>query len=224
MRMAELSADTGVPVPTIKYYLREGLLPPGRPVGRNQAEYGPAHVRRLKLVRALIEYGGLSIATARALVEYLDDPGISGGDLLGVAQLTVSAQHEPPPGPGRDAAERVVEDLLARMGWHDLREHPSLPTLIGVVVSLSELGREDMLPVLDDYAAAAERVAAADLTVVGDLEDRERAMEVVVLGTLLGDALFSSLRRLAQAHVTRRLHGPPADPDRCDEWRPSRSG
>ncbi|WP_346281659.1 MerR family DNA-binding transcriptional regulator, partial [Pseudonocardia sp.] len=29
MRMAELSARTGVPIPTIKFYLREGLLPPG---------------------------------------------------------------------------------------------------------------------------------------------------------------------------------------------------
>ena len=29
MRIAELSQTTGVPVPTIKYYLREGLLPSG---------------------------------------------------------------------------------------------------------------------------------------------------------------------------------------------------
>ena len=30
MRIAELSNRSGVPVPTIKYYLREGLLPFGR--------------------------------------------------------------------------------------------------------------------------------------------------------------------------------------------------
>lgn len=29
MRIGELSRRTGVPVPTIKYYVREGLLPPG---------------------------------------------------------------------------------------------------------------------------------------------------------------------------------------------------
>ena len=38
MRMAELSRRTGVPVPTIKYYLREGLLPPGERTSPNQAQ------------------------------------------------------------------------------------------------------------------------------------------------------------------------------------------
>ncbi|MFG3440386.1 MerR family transcriptional regulator [Nonomuraea sp. NPDC047897] len=205
--MADLTAETGVPVPTIKYYLREGLLPPGRPLGRNQAEYSQAHVRRLRLVRALIEYGGLSIADIRHLAQHLDDPGFSGGDLLGVAQLAVTAQHEPPSGPGREEAERVVDDLLARHGWHDLDRHPSRQTLIGLVASLTQLGREDMLGVLDDYAAAAERVAEADLRVVGELGDRERALEIVVLGTQLGDTIITALRRLAQAHVSERLHG-----------------
>ena len=32
MRLAELSERSGVPTATIKYYLREGLLPPGRQV------------------------------------------------------------------------------------------------------------------------------------------------------------------------------------------------
>ncbi len=207
MRMADLTAETGVPVPTIKYYLREGLLPPGRALGRNQAEYSRAHVRRLKLVRALVEYGGLSIAVIRDLVRHLDDSDVRGGDLLGAAQLTVTAQHEPPAGP-KDRAEEIVDDLLARHGWHDLDRHPSRHTLIGLVRSLSELGREDMLDVLDDYAVAAERVAEADLRVVGELLDRERALEIVVLGTQLGDTIITSLRRLAQAHVAQRLHGP----------------
>jgi DNA-binding transcriptional MerR regulator len=30
MRMSDLSRSSGVSVTTIKYYLREGLLPPGR--------------------------------------------------------------------------------------------------------------------------------------------------------------------------------------------------
>ena len=32
MLMAELSRRSGVPVATIKYYLREGLLPPGEAI------------------------------------------------------------------------------------------------------------------------------------------------------------------------------------------------
>lgn len=208
MRMADLTRETGVPVPTIKYYLREGLLPPGRPIGRNQAEYSQAHVRRLRLVRALVAYGGLSIAVIRDLVRHLDDPDVSGGDLLGAAQLTVTARHDPPPGPGRDRAERIIDDFMARHGWHDLERHPSRQTMIGLVTSLTELGREDMLDVLDDYAVAAEQIAEADLRIVGELRDRERVLEIVVLGTQLGDTIITSLRRLAQAHVAQRIHGP----------------
>src|ERR1700716_801088 len=48
MRMAELSAESGVPVATIKYYLREGLLPPGERTSRNQARYDDVHVRDRK--------------------------------------------------------------------------------------------------------------------------------------------------------------------------------
>src|SRR2546430_1153453 len=36
MRMGELSRRSGVSVPTIKYYLREGLLPAGNPLGLDE--------------------------------------------------------------------------------------------------------------------------------------------------------------------------------------------
>ncbi|GMA88788.1 hypothetical protein GCM10025868_40380 [Angustibacter aerolatus] len=47
-----------MPVATVKYYLREGLLPPGTPTSRTQAQYDEEHVRRLRLVRALLDVGG----------------------------------------------------------------------------------------------------------------------------------------------------------------------
>ncbi|MEP6649003.1 MAG: MerR family transcriptional regulator, partial [Lapillicoccus sp.] len=55
MRLAELCAATGVPAATVKYYLREGLLPPGERVSATRADYGPPHVERLRLIRALVE-------------------------------------------------------------------------------------------------------------------------------------------------------------------------
>ena len=73
MRMAELSAESGVPVATIKYYLREGLLPPGERTSPNQARYDREHVRRLKLVRALLDVGGLSIARVREVLDGIDE-------------------------------------------------------------------------------------------------------------------------------------------------------
>ena len=43
MRLAELSERSGVSTATIKYYLREGLLQPGRRVTATQAEYDEEH-------------------------------------------------------------------------------------------------------------------------------------------------------------------------------------
>ncbi|GGP08064.1 MerR family transcriptional regulator [Nonomuraea glycinis] len=202
MRMADLSAGTGVPVPTIKYYLREGLLSPGRPLGRNQAEYGSAHVKRLKLVRALADYGGLSISAIRELVDHMEDPGTAKTELLSVAQKTVTTHDDERSGEHVRQAERLVADLLARRGWDDTAGHQAARTMVGVLASLLELGLDDILRALDDYADAAETAAGVDLRVLGDVTDRERAVEVVVIGTLLGDTLLAAMRRLAQAHLS----------------------
>src|SRR6478752_6940457 len=64
MRMKELSEVSGVPVATIKFYQRERLLPAGERTHPNQSVYGDEHLRRIRLIRALIEVGGLSVAAA----------------------------------------------------------------------------------------------------------------------------------------------------------------
>ena len=68
MRISELAETTGVPVHTLKYYLREGLLMPGEATSRTRAEYGPEHVERVRLVRALVEHGGVGIAGVHSIL------------------------------------------------------------------------------------------------------------------------------------------------------------
>ena len=65
MWMSELSSRSGLPVPTIKYYLRERLLQPGEAVGATRARYDDSHVRRLRLVRALTEVAGMRLDDVR---------------------------------------------------------------------------------------------------------------------------------------------------------------
>jgi len=55
-------------LPTIKFYIREGLLPAGQSTGKNQAEYSEEHFERLALIRSLREDAALSVEViARAL-------------------------------------------------------------------------------------------------------------------------------------------------------------
>ncbi|MFI6596695.1 MerR family transcriptional regulator [Nonomuraea sp. NPDC050536] len=204
--MAELSEETGIPIPTIKYYMREGLVAPGRPTGRNQADYDDGHVRRLKLVRALAEYGDLSIAVIRELVGHLDNPEMSLYHLMGEAQSTVTQRRDVRPGPHVTEAERAVAEMVARRGWKGAVPSSAYRTVVGLLATLDEIGRQDMIDALDGYAEAAERIAETDMRVLGDPSDRERAVEIVVIGTAVGDTLIAALRRMAQASVAAPLY------------------
>ena len=109
MRISELSRETGVPVATIKFYLREHLLPEGVRTSATQAQYGEEHVARLRLVRALIGPGGLSLNAARRALAAIDDPPERPYDLIVAAGSAVS-----PPSEGADHTD--VHALLARWG------------------------------------------------------------------------------------------------------------
>ncbi|BCJ69537.1 hypothetical protein Prubr_65580 [Polymorphospora rubra] len=56
----------------MKYYQREGLLPEGVRSAPNQVDYGDAHVHRVRLIRALLETGGLSVAATKEVIAALD--------------------------------------------------------------------------------------------------------------------------------------------------------
>ena len=89
MKISELAEETGVPVATLKYYLREGVLHPGRALNRTQADYGDDHVERVRLVRALTGVGGLSIAAVRRVLDVISEPGLSRVDVMGAAQRSI---------------------------------------------------------------------------------------------------------------------------------------
>ncbi|MFC7722989.1 MerR family transcriptional regulator [Nonomuraea recticatena] len=212
--MSELSVATGIPVATIKYYLREGLLAPGRPLGRNLADYDEGHVHRLALVRALADYGGLPIVTIRDLIGHVEGAKSSRYGLLALAQTAMTKWPAPRGGSHLAAAERLMDEMMARRGWTRSRAaHRAVRMAVGVLAVLGELGRQDMIAALDAYAAAADRIAAIDLGVLEGAvrpdasgpKDRERAVELVVVAASLGDALISALRRIAQVEQPQPL-------------------
>src|SRR5215831_6192876 len=69
MRIGELAERAGVPIATIKFYIREGLLPPAsKKTGRTMAFYDQAYLERLKLVRSLREDHFLPLRVIRAVL------------------------------------------------------------------------------------------------------------------------------------------------------------
>ncbi|MFE9930222.1 MerR family transcriptional regulator [Streptomyces sp. NPDC005533] len=214
MRIGELSRRTGVPVPTIKYYVREGLLPPGELTSPNQASYGEGHERRLRLVRALLEVGGLSVAAIGEVLAAVEDKERPVHEVLGAAAQRLVPVYGDGRADGDDApdAETVlarerVARLIEARGWCVEPGHKAAEALVSALASLARVGHGGFVDVLDDYAEAAERVGRADLDYTARRVAREDLVEAVVVGTVLGDAIFAALRRMAQVDASARTFG-----------------
>jgi DNA-binding transcriptional MerR regulator len=103
MRISELSSHTEIPVATIKFYLRENLLHEGVRTAATQAQYDQSHVARLRLIRALLGPGGLSVAAAHQVIQAIEEPPASIHELLGVAAGAVA-------GPNLEDALRALDE------------------------------------------------------------------------------------------------------------------
>jgi len=195
MKMSELSATTAVPVATLKYYLREGLLPGGAPVSATSASYDGTHVERVRLIRALVESAGLSIAQIRRVAQTLDDPPDTWHDLLGTAQGVLC-------GPLDDSLDTTAADtLLRRLGWAVGDGSPARSDLARALARLHAGGIEVSAQGLDGYAAAGLTAAAIDVASV-PTDSPMAALRQAIVGTALVDPVLVALRRLAQEHLS----------------------
>src|SRR4051794_2440165 len=89
MRIGELARQSGITIPTIKYYVRAGLLSAGVKTAHNQAEYGRTHMHRLRLVDALLAVGGLTVAGAHTVLSAMDDVRVEPRGLLSAVEQAV---------------------------------------------------------------------------------------------------------------------------------------
>ncbi|HKA67163.1 MAG TPA: MerR family transcriptional regulator [Solirubrobacterales bacterium] len=74
--MGELAEASGVPAPTIKHYLREGLLPEPVKTSRNMAYYPPEFVDRIKLIKRLQEERYMPLKAIKSVLD--EDPERAG--------------------------------------------------------------------------------------------------------------------------------------------------
>jgi DNA-binding transcriptional MerR regulator len=212
MRISELARRTGVTIPTVKFYMRQGLLPTGTPTSVTLAEYGPAHVDRLRLVRALVEVGGLSLTAVRRLLATLDaeSPAYAASpeeaDPAGrsiAAEAVRVAQDALPPEvtPGGPKPARALSAVSA-LGWQVDPESTALRQLEAALVALDTVGLPPNISTLLAYADAALRVAEADVESIPTGPPAEIVRHVVV-GTAMYEPVLIALRRLAQQHLLK---------------------
>ncbi|WP_432082215.1 MerR family transcriptional regulator [Streptomyces sp. WAC 04229] len=212
MRLAELSERSGVSTATIKYYLRERLLPPGRQINATTAEYDEDHLRRLRLVRALIQVGRVPVATAREVLGHVDDDSLGRTIRLGAALWALPQGPEPDEDdPAVVAARAEVDRLLELLGWETARELATLSpvhrSLVAAVATLRRLDHpwdaEQMAP----YAELMHQVARRELDHMETLASDTEQVEAAVASTVLFQPVLRALHRLAQEEESARRYG-----------------
>jgi DNA-binding transcriptional MerR regulator len=203
MRISDLSRQSGISIPTIKFYLREGVVSAGSRTGPNQATYGEAHLRRLRLIRVLVEVGGLSLAAVRRIIDALGDDALPLHDVLGVAHRALE-KPVPSGDPGLEATRREVDAWIEARGWDVTQDAPARDALASTLVALRSLGWQVGPRVFDRYAGHMDEIARNELAYVAGMESREAAIEATVIGTVVFERAMVALRRLAQEHHSRQ--------------------
>jgi len=196
MRISALAAEAELPLATVKFYLREGLLHPGVASSATQASYDESHVRRLRVIRALTGAVGLSVQQTRAILDLIDDPG---ADLYATLGRAVSALppavHE---ASGDDPYPRARAALEALGQVYDPRY-----AAVAQLESALEAAEAAGMPISDDrlleYGRRLREIAAFDLERMP--REPHAAVEYTVLGTALYEPVILALRRLAHQDI-----------------------
>lgn len=80
MKIGELSTASSTPIETIRYYERQGLLPPPARTQGNFRDYDKPHQERLQFIRHCRSLD-MSLDEVRVLLRFKDEPGADCGDV-----------------------------------------------------------------------------------------------------------------------------------------------
>ena len=209
MRISSLSRRSGTPLGTIKFYLRERLLPPGRPTGRNQAEYDETHLQRLHLIRALTTVAGMDLSSVRQLLGAVADEELPLPRLYEVLENVVGAGDRSADSGSAEAARADVDTIVERMGWSLRPDMQSRHWLVQVLAALKDLGCVREVDVFLPYALAADEIAVHQLDMVPPDCTGSQRTAAIVRSIMLGVAL-TAMHQMAQEHHARQRFSPTA--------------
>jgi DNA-binding transcriptional MerR regulator len=217
MKIAELSARSGFPVGTIKFYLRERLLPRGRLKARNQADYDHRHLERLRLVGALTATAGIGIGEAREIIRALEAPSPRAGAAFRMAfdrmERRAGAIVSADEARELERSKTAIAAFLRAIGWSVDESHGALIDLARswraacAVWHPRWLQPTPGLEALHPFAEAMQTLAEIEMPEGAwrPDEDAPATLTAAILGTVLFEPILLAMRRLAHENRAREL-------------------
>ncbi|WP_406724712.1 MerR family transcriptional regulator [Streptomyces sp. GD-15H] len=192
-QLSALSRKANVSVRTLRSYQDLELLP-------TLPEYDETHVRRVALVKALLDIGGLPHAEVRRIVRHVEEERPPATELLRLTQYALPTPGSASPDPEWEWAKARVEGLVHGWGWQVNRDNPAWKTLCQVAIACKSLGHHEIPRLFPAYAEHLERIARLEVQILREQDDPESAATSLVAVTALGGIALSALRRLAHEH------------------------
>jgi len=160
MKFSELARRTGASTASLKFWMREGILPAGELRNQTTAVYTQRHVERVGLIQILREEFDASIGRIHDLTALIDSPESSLLDVMEACQVIATGMVIPP---DVDAAQaELIARLRERMGW----SHYNSVAASALAHALAGSARVGYPYDLDDlvlYGQALEPIATADI-------------------------------------------------------------
>ncbi|OYD68741.1 MerR family transcriptional regulator [Rhodococcus sp. OK302] len=205
MKISELSARSGVALPTVKYYLREGLLMPGEPTSATGARYDGDHIRRLGLIRAL-SGAGLTIPRIRAVLRLIEATEYPEFETFGraIAQLPPYVDVAP------DAEFPRAKKVLEFLGQVYEPRYVAVAHLEQALIGLEDAGLTLSETRLRAYGDHIRAIAEAEIELM-PTASTEEAIRYAVLGTAMYEPVLTALRRLAHQDLAAAKHSDNAE-------------
>src|SRR5512137_1668097 len=73
LKIGEIARKSGVPVSTIHFYVKEGLLPPPEKVNKKMAYYDESCIKKLEAIQHLKEKKNYPLAVIKNILRRMDD-------------------------------------------------------------------------------------------------------------------------------------------------------
>ena len=204
MQISELVRRADVPLATVKFYIREGMLPPGRTTSATRADYDENHLDRLRLIRSLTIVAGLPLNRAKRILAVIDHPEGTIYDMLGRAIEAVASSGASDSEDDNEAdryprATSALASLAPTYGASN--EHmAAFAQLDGALLAAEEAGMPVDPAKLRLYGDHVMAIARAEIEGM-PAGDPKAAVQYAVLGTVLYEPVLAAIRRLAHQNL-----------------------